>query len=282
MNNILAYLQTEREVDFTGYRPSMLRRRIGQRVSAAGCRDLASYLDYLCGNSDEVDKLVNALTIHVSRFFRNPLTFEYVARKVLPQMLHEKRQREENSVRIWSAGCAFGEEAYSVAILMKEVLAREDAPFSVTIFATDINEGALKKAKAGRYSFQSVEDVKYGLLKKYFVPVKTQDSEWGDIEQESFRLVEEIRDAVGFSVYDILHPNTFAPPESIFGGFDMVFCRNLLIYFNSEYQNRITEKLYKALGPHGYLVLGESEIPTSEYQGCFKSVNSCCHVYQKT
>ncbi len=281
MNRVLDHLKTERGVDFSGYRSSTLRRRIGQRASATGCADFAAYLDYLILHTDEADKLVEALIIHVSRFFRNPLTFEYVGRKVLPELLYDNGQRGARSVRIWSAGCAFGEEAYSIAILMKEALNNEAAPFDVNIFATDIVQSALENARTALYSFESVRDVKYGLLKKYFIPGGVRDGRRFDTENELFQLCEEVRNAVSFSVYDILHPATFAPPESIFGGFDMVFCRNLLIYFNREYQDRIMEKLYKAVSPGGYLILGESEVPPPEFQRHFKRLDGCCHVYQK-
>jgi len=281
MEKILLHLEKERGLDFRGYRSSMIARRISQRVSATACRDLVSYLSYLREHPAELDDLVDALTINVSRFFRNPLMFEYVASEILPRALQEQHERGENSFRVWSAGCSFGEEAYSAAILIHEILEREDLPMDVHIFATDIDQNALIRAGNAVYPFEAIKDVKYGLLKRYFTPVRGDEWKTSNTGEDAFQLKQEIRDAVSFSPYDMLHRNTFAPPESVFGSFDMVFCRNLLIYFNLEYQDAILEKLYRSLSPKGYLILGETEVPTSRYQRYFVKVNACCHVYQK-
>jgi chemotaxis protein methyltransferase CheR len=281
MEDILQHLKQERGFDFGGYRPSMIERRVGQRMSAVGCRGFDAYSDYLHNHPDETDKLADALTIHVSRFFRNPLMFEYLARKILPRMLQEKAERGEHSFRVWSAGCSFGEEAYSVAILLHELCSKETFRHDGYIFGTDIDSGALNRARMACYPYESVKDVRYGLLKRYFIPVGSRPNEWVGSSHESFQVVDSIRDAVSFSLYDMLHPNTFAPPESVFGSFDLVLCRNLLIYFNSDYQNRILEKLHRSVSLHGHLILGESEAPTSAYQQAFRQVDGCCRIYQK-
>jgi chemotaxis protein methyltransferase CheR len=280
IRDILYCLRAERGLDFSGYRLSMVERRVAQRASGVGCGDLPSYLGYLSEHPDELDNLADVLTINVSRFFRNPLTFEYLASKILPRLVYEKKQQGDFMLRIWSAGCSFGEEAYSIAILIREILDREDLRFDVRIFATDIDQGALKKAGAAVYPYESVKEVKFGLLKRYFVPAEPENKGAGT-ENESFQLVPEIRDIVSFSTYDILTRHTFAPPESIFGSFDMVLCRNLLIYFNPECQNAIMEKLFRTLRPAGYLILGEAEVPTPAYRKSFNRVDGCCHVYQK-
>ncbi len=281
VKSILHYLKEERGLDFGGYRPSMIERRVSQRASAVGCGDLVSYLGYLRVHSDELDNLVDALTINVSRFFRNPLMFEYLALKILPRALQEKNEGGEHAFRVWSAGCAFGEEAYSIAILLHEILKKEDLHIEATIFGTDIDQNALKKAERAVYPFEAVKDVKYGLFKRYFTPVGADGEKPSNAGEEFFQLTQEVRDAVSFSLYDMLNRNTFAPPESVFGSFDMVFCRNLLIYFNLEYQNAIMKKLYRSLSPKGYLILGEAEVPTSRYERYFEKVNACSHVYQK-
>jgi chemotaxis protein methyltransferase CheR len=234
LENILELLRRERGFDFRGLRHSMAERRLLQRASVTGCSDPSFYLDYLLRHPEEMDNLVDALTINVSRFFRNPLMFEYLAHKILPRVFQEKAERGDHSFRVWSAGCSFGEEAYSVAILLNEFCSKEDLHHDVYVFATDIDQGALKKAKFAHYPFESVKDIRYGLLKKYFIPVRSRGDEWVNAEHEFFQLVDGIRNAVSFSLYDMLHPNTFAPPESVFGGFDLVLCRNLLIYFNVD------------------------------------------------
>ena len=267
---ILNYLNKKRGFNFSGYRTSMLERRVRQRFPSTKCKNYNDYFHFLRENSDELDNLIDMLTINVSRFFRDTLTFEYIAGRILPAIVYEKKATMDRSLRIWSAGCSMGEEPYSVAILINELFKKEDLKLDVNIFATDIDGKILKKAQKAAYPFESIENVKYRLLKKYFVSGKN-----------SLQLISEIRDLVSFSSYDILDRKSYAPPESVFGGFDMVFCRNVLIYFNMEYQDLIFDKLYRSLTQHGYLVLGKAEVPSVKYKRRFKKVNECCHIYQK-
>jgi len=267
---ILNYLNENRGFDFSGYRISMVDRRVQQRFASIKCESCNDYLHYLKENPDESDHLIDALTINVSRFFRDTLTFEYLADRVLPAIFHEKKKAAYDSIRVWSAGCAKGEEPFSIAILIHELIEKEGLKTKTSIFATDIDSKILEKARKEAYSFDSIKSMKYRLLKKYFTS-----------EGEAFQLLPIIRNLVSFSVYDILDKKSYAPPESIFGSFDMVFCRNVLIYFDSEHQDRIFDKLYRSLAQNGYLVLGEAEIPSTKYQRCFRKVNECCHIYRK-
>ena len=268
--HILNYLNEKRRVNFFGYRTSMVERRVQQRFPSTKCKNYNDYLHYLQENPDETDNLIDFLTINVSRFFRDTLTFEYIADRILPAIVYEKKKAADNSIRVWSAGCAKGEESYSIAILIHELYEKEALKTNISIFATDIDGKILKEAQKAAYSFESIKSIKYRLLKKYFSP-----------KGEAFQLMLVIRNLVSFSVYDILDKKSYAPPESIFGGFDIVLCRNVLIYFDTEHQDRIFEKLYRSLVPKGYLVLGEAEIPSINYQGRFRKVNDCCHIYQK-
>lgn len=274
MNNdlkrILNYLNEKRGFDFSGYRPSMIERRVRQRFPFTKCKNYNNYFHFLQENPDELDNLIDVLTINVSRFFRDTLTFEYIADRVLPAIIHQKEGGIDRSLRIWSAGCSMGEEPYSIAILINEYFEREALKLDINIFATDIDGKILKKAQKAAYPYESVKSAKYRFLKKYFA-----------FKGESFQLKPEIKDLVSFSVYDILDKKSYAPPESVFGSFDMVLCRNVLIYFDAEHQDQIFDKLYRSMAKNGYLVLGEAEIPSTNYQGRFKKVIECCHIYQK-
>ena len=274
MNNdvkrILNYLNEKRGFDFSGYRTAMVERRVRQRFPFTKCKNCKNYFHYLQKNPDELNHLIDVLTINVSRFFRNTLTFEYIADQILPAIFYQKKENLDRSLRIWSAGCSMGEEPYSIAILINELFENEALMPDFNIFATDIDGKILKKAQKAAYPFESIQNVRYGLLKKYFF-----------ITEEWFQLIPEIKRLVLFSLYDILDKKCYVPPESIFGAFDMVFCRNVLIYFNMEYQNLIFDKLYRSLVRHGYLILGETEIPSAKYQSYFRRVNKCCHIYQK-
>ena len=267
---ILNYLNETRGFDFSGYRSSMIERRVRKRLSATRTKDYSEYVRFIQKQTDELDNLIDVLTINVSRFFRDTLPFEYIAARVLPAVVFEKKESLDHSMRVWSAGCSMGEEAYSIAILINELFKKEELDLDVHIFATDIDNKALIKAREAVYPFESIKDVKYELLKKYFVA-----------KDKSFRLIPEIKDLVSFSAYDMIDKKSYAPPESVFGTFDMVLCRNILIYFNAEYQDLIFDKLHRSLAKNGYLVLGETEIPSIKYQRHFSKVNECCHIYQK-
>ena len=279
---IINYLNEKRGFDFSGYRASMVERRIKKRLSATKTKDPNEYLHYLKNHPDELDKLIDALTINVSRFFRDTLTFEYIADRILPVIVYEKKNTLDHSLRIWSAGCSMGEEPYSIAILINELFEREKQNLDVNIFATDIDKGILIKAREAVYPFESIKSIKYRLLKRYFTPVKARGSERGaGSAGESFRLIQDIKDLVSFSHFDMLDRRSYAPPESVFGSFDMVLCRNLLIYFNIGHQDIIFDKLYRSLSNNGYLILGDAEIPAFKYQRSLKKVNEYCHIYQK-
>jgi len=270
LKHILNCLHEKRGFDCSGYCTSLIEKRINQRFSMTNCHDYGTYFNYLQDNPDEFDILIASLTINVSRFFRNTMTFNYIANHILPQFLLKKQSHMNKSFRVWSAGCSMGEEPYSIAILLHELLEMEDFKSDVRIFATDIDHNILKKAQKAEYSYECIENMKCKFLKKYF---KSK----GNV----FYLQPEIKNMVSFSIYDMLYKKSFAPPESIFGAFDMVFCRNVLIYFNKDCQEIIFEKLYKSLARHGYLVLGESEVPVATYQSALKKVSDCCHIYQK-
>lgn len=267
---ILDCLLERHGFDFTGYHPAMLERRIGQRLAAVNCDTYQDYHSHLVRNEEEIDALLDAITINVSQFFRDPLTFELLADRILPDILLEKVRSQESSLRVWSAGCAMGEEPYSVAILISELLEKDTSALNLHIFATDIDPKALHRARTAVYERSSVEDVKYGLLTKYFTAA-------GD----AFRLNAQVSDRVTFSSYDMLDTKHRVPPDSIFGNFDLVLCRNLLIYFNTERQIHIFSRLYHALAPGGYLVLGEAEAPMQEYRHAFNRVTDFCPIYRK-
>lgn len=267
---ILNYLNEERGFDFNGYHQPMLERRIRQRLTSTACNDFNDYLSFIQENSDELDHLLDVLTINVSRFFRDPLTFELIAERILPAIIQKKIESGDHSLRVWSAGCAKGEEPYSIAIIINELLGKEDVEMSLHFFATDIDSSALKDAEKAVYSLTSIENIKHRLLMEYFIK-----------EGRSFKLIPEIRKLVTFSHYDMLDKRHGVPPESIFGNFDLVLCRNLLIYFNTEYQETILKRLYHSLTPDGYLILGEAEAPAMTYRHHFSRIFDFNPIYRK-
>lgn len=267
---ILDYLMEKRGFDFSGYHPAMLRRRIGQRLTVTSSENFRAYLSCLQGNDDELDHLLDAITINVSSFFRDTLTFELIADHILPGIVLEKTRLKDDSLRVWSAGCAKGEEPYSLAILIHELLEKESVEMNLHFFATDIDGKVLKEAGKAIYPLSSVDNMKHRLLTKYFTP-----------EGGLFRLIPEMKKRVTFSAYDMLDKKHRVPPESVFGNFDLVLCRNLLIYFNIDYQDIIFEKLYRSLASQGYLILGEAEAPTMTYRRHFSRSFDFSPIYRK-
>lgn len=270
LNSILDHLKKRRGIDFFGYHTPMVHRRIELRRSATACKTISDYQTYLREIPEELDLLIDALTINVSCFFRDPLTFAYIAERLLPALIYHKNKTGDRSLRIWSNGCAMGEEPYSTAILMDELLDKESHSFDMQIFATDIDDIILKKAQKGYYAVESVEEITRKRMTTYFSTVG-----------KGFQLKSKIKNQVVFSRYDILDKNSYAPPDSIFGGFDLILCRNVLLYFNNAYRNKVFNKFFRALTPGGFLILGETEVISSEFSSRFQKISDCCNIYKK-
>jgi len=275
MNNndrksILELLKQNSRIDFSLYHPSFFNKQVINHQQLFGNLDFDQYLNLLANNSKFVDSLISSLTVNVSEFFRNPLVFEVVNSVILADLITRKKNKEFSSIRIWSAGCSFGEEAYSIAILLMEALAEKYPEIKPEIFATDIDEQALLKARNGVYPENSIDNMRYHWVNKYF---KQKDN--------FFYLSSKIREMVSFSQSDLLDLKHYAPQESIFGNFDICFCRNVLIYFGRLSQKRIFTNMYRSLAPNGYLILGETESIPYVYEKKFQKINQSCKIYQK-
>jgi len=248
----------------------MLERRLQSRINKTEINSKSEYLEYLVASPDEVDKLVDAFTINVSSFFRNPFAFEFLANVIVPEIYHDKISSNDKRLRIWSAGCSYGEEPYTMAMILSEILEKEEKPLSINIFASDINKKVIDIASKGLYKASSFDSTKYAILNKYF-----------DKESEIFKIKAEIKKMVNFSVFDLLEPKLSAPPDSIYGAFDITLCRNVLIYVDLERQNIIFNKLYHSLNMNGILVLGEAEVPVGEYKDYFRRESKYSKIYRK-
>lgn len=267
---ILEYLKQKRGFDFSGYTESLIERQIAQRLSSVNISSISEYFNYIKNNPAELDHFYDNLTINVTQFFRDTITYDYIAKYILPSLINKKVKTREHTLRIWSAGCATGEEPYSAAILINEELKKNDAQFDVAIFATDFDKKILTEAKRAVFNFNSVKNIKYFLLKKYFSQ-----------KNQQYILNREISDMVMFSFFNMLDQNKFSPPDSVYGDFDIIFCCNLIIYYELEQQHLIFKKLYRSLANNGYLALGEAEIPVNPYRTYFRKLTDCCHIYQK-
>jgi chemotaxis methyl-accepting protein methylase len=256
LHALLEYVRELRAIDFNAYRPGTIRRRLHLRLSATGMPDYASYHKYLMENPGEIDALIDSLTIKVSYFFRNPFVFEALHEFVLPEILDAFK---DDTLRIWCAGCARGEEPYSIAILLKEIIKDEALTPKIFIIGTDIDRQALKDAGKAIYSAESLSEIKKGYLDRYF-----------SRKDGLYRLSEEIRSMVTFAYHDVATLST--PKEGIFSDYHLIFCRNVLIYFEKNTCKNVLNSLSGFISKSGYLALGEAEAMPSELMGEFEEM----------
>lgn len=236
---IVRHLQTQTGQDFSPYKTATLWRRIRRRMAVVGSHDVAAYLTQLHNDPAEVTALLRACLIAVTGFFRDPEAFAALAHTIIPQILRNKGADEH--VRVWVVGCATGEEAYSVAMLLQEAMTDQPTPTPIQIFATDLDEENLAFARRGLYPVPLVESVGATRLQRFFHKEKT-----------GYRIKTELRNQVLFAVHNLLHD----PP---FANLDLICCRNVLIYLAEETQGRLFERFHDALRPLGYLFLGAAE-----------------------
>lgn len=272
---LLEVLKKIRGIDFSGYRQEVIKQHISARMTVLRMKDPRAYLTFITDNRHECEALINEITINASWFFRDPLVFEIIEQNLLPGIIIRKQRLNSREIRIWSVGCAAGEEAFSTAILVHRVMERWPATidWNPYIFATDIDTVALEKAKAGVYPSESFESTKLGILDRYFIARENVPG----YEVRSF-----IKDMVAFSIDDCTSTGHIAPADSVFGTFDMVLCRNVLVYFSPELQKIVLNKINKTITPGGYLILGDCESLTGEIEGEFFTLDSRNKIFQKT
>ncbi len=238
--NLLTYLRQSRGFDFTGYKRSTLMRRVRKRMQSLNLDNFGDYLDYLEVYPEEFNYLFNTILINVTAFFRDASAWQHLAEQVLPNLIQRKTNSDQ--IRIWSAGCASGEEAYTLAMLMSELLGAEDFRQRVKIYATDVDEEALNQARQAVYSAKDLQLIPPELKQKYFESVGN-----------NYVFRQDLRRSVIFGRHDLLQD---APISRL----DLLVCRNTLMYFNSETQGRILARFHFALNDSSYLFLGKAEM----------------------
>ena len=239
LTELFSILMARTQVDFADYKENTLNRRIARRMSALSINDYEKYVDYCRSNVDEVDALHRDLLISVTRFFRDPDQF----RKLNDQVEKQLADRGPGPIRVWVVGCATGEEAYSIAILIAEILGGIHAltKGNVQIFATDIDQNAIEVARKGTYPISAAQDIPPNYLKDYF-----------DVGESDITVRQELRNVTLFSRH-----NVFQDPPFI--NVNLVTIRNVLIYFNHALQERVLTRLHYSMAPGALLFLGTSE-----------------------
>lgn len=236
---LYAALRNYTGVDFSTYKQSTVKRRLARRMALGKLPSLTHYLRHLHSHPDEASEMAEDLLIHVTKFFRDPAVFAALKRTALPRLMRDRGQHEP--LRIWVAGCATGEEVYSLAISVLTYLEGKTIRPVVQIFGTDISELAIAKARAGIYPAKIRADVPAEILRKYFMKV-----------DGGYQVTRHVRSLCAFARHDM----TLDPP---FSRLDLISCRNVFIYHTAEAQQRALSMFHYALLPSGVLILGSSE-----------------------
>jgi two-component system CheB/CheR fusion protein len=261
VRRILTHLRIRTGHDFTRYKRTTVLRRIARRMQVKRTAGLNEYYGILSNSAEEPQALLGDLLISVTTFFRDPEAFEALKKQVLPALFEGKDPSE--AIRVWVPGCATGEEAYSIAMLLLEEAARHDVRPGLQVFASDLDERALLIAREGRFPATIGTDVSEDRLHRFFTR-----------EGEGFYVRRELRDLVLFASHDLLKD----PP---FSRIDLISCRNVLIYLDRELQEQVCSTFSYALNPGGFLFLGTSETADNP-PGLFRVIDRGARIYQST
>ena len=241
LRRIVAFLRARTGHDFAGYKRATVMRRVIRRMQVCRTDTLADYADYLLTTPEETKELLSDLLISVTSFFREPRAFETLERSVVKPLFDELDPEDKDGIRAWVAGCATGEEAFSIAMLLHEEAARRKLPVRIQVFASDLDEGALATAREGRYPRSIEADISEERLARFFTD-----------EGSHFRVRKELRESVLFAVHSVIKD----PP---FMRLDLVSCRNLLIYLERSLQQQLCSIFHYGLKPGRFLFLGSAE-----------------------
>lgn len=236
------------DFDLYHYKIKPLRRRIHSRMRRLGINSYEDYTNYIITNRDEINILENALTINLTRFFRNKAVFDFMKDEIIPSL---------DNPFIWSAGCANGAEAYSISILCQELNKK------YSIIGTDIDKESIRNARKGVFDNFAMQEVGEYILNKYF--------EWSE---NIFRIKNKAKEKVTFQYLDLKDIN-------FINKFDLIICRNVLIYLSKEFQEQTLLSFYKALKSKGYLILGKVETLVGSTKNLFNQISSTNRIHQK-
>ena len=259
---IAEVLRDRRQFDLGQYKDRCIRRRVAKRLRHCNAVNVAAYLERLELDRDELDTLLATISIHVSQFFRNPDTFRILEQIILPDLCRRARAAGRTELTFWSAGCATGEEPYSLALLVDDLAATD---LDIRILATDISKPVLEAARSGRFDAIRMKEVPPAVLETYF----RAD------ENGHYQLIERVHDKVEFLRHNIM-------TDSEYPVADLVLCRNVMIYFTRQEQERILSRFAAALSEHGALVLGRSETMSDDMRRYYHSEFPVERVYRRT
>lgn len=259
---ICLILEMRRNFSMSIYKDKCMKRRVAIRMRSCRCHDAAEYCNLLRQSEQELDQLKKTITIHVSQFFRNPSMYEKLQTAVFPY-LFQKTDAGHERLRLWSLGCAGGEEAYSLGIILREFFARELLHTPVEIRAFDIDGDILQAAVRAEYNEDRLKDLPAPFRERYFIPNGSR-----------MQLAAEIREMVTFHQLNIMDVETLEPCR-------LILCRNTLIYFTRADQEKILRGIAHILPTGGILVLGKSETLVGDVRRLFTTVCPVERIYRR-
>lgn len=253
------YIELTLKIQCSNYKEDYIKRRLLSRMRSTSTATYDEYLRYLHEHTAELEPLRNALTINVTEFFRDADVYNLIRKEVIPALFHGRK-----TIRIWCAGCSTGEEPYSLAMILHEIMAT-DKSLSAQIFATDIDEVVLKKAKEGIYSEKAMAKLTDAQIYRHFT--KLPDG--------NYQVKSHLQDLIRF------RPNDLMGGQPVSRFLDMISCRNVTIYFTEKQKDELARMFHAALVPGGYYVMGKTEYLGREVEGLFTPVNSIQKIYAR-
>jgi chemotaxis methyl-accepting protein methylase len=268
--NAVLVMADNHQTDISMYSDSLIQNVIQNRMTVLSEDQHEKYFQFLAITPEEAIQLNNSLSNSYSSFYRNPLTFAFLYQYVLPRIIADKVNSNNNEIRIWSAGCAYGQEAYSLAMITDDLIKNTNTNAWFSIFATDKLTTELESARRGIYYSEDIKNVPHGYVEAYFQK-----------KGETYTISDHIKKHVEFSEFDLLNSTTSAPPTSIFGDFDLVMCCNVLFYYKPAIQKMMLEKFNRSLTENGFLVTGEAETGIVNSAAGFRNYMSPAAIYRK-
>ncbi len=267
-NHIIQCMQDLYDYDLGVYDSGFLENTVLERFGAFACQTPDDYIRVLSQNAGEAGYLVAMLSNSHSEFFRNSLTFSVLEQFVIPQLFSCEKEDSGMEVRIWSAGCAAGQEPCSVGILAEDFLQKKKQCCPYRIFGTDQVDSELEQARNGIYPLSSLQNTKLSFIHSWF----TQRG-------HDYQVSEEILRKIDYSNYNLLDKKSDAPPVSIFGNFDMILCCNVLYYYKPDVRKKLMRKFARSLKKGGYFVTSEAEVDFIQKSGLFRQVMNPAPVF---
>jgi chemotaxis methyl-accepting protein methylase len=259
---LLDKIKGDRGLDFRHYHQDLLKRRVALRMRAKRINSYSEYLRELINNPQEYDTLFEVLCINVSEFFRDPEVWVRV-KSLFQDIVRQKTRLSEKSIKIWSAGCANGEEPYTISIILKELLKSDILNFEIEILATDVDKKSLSLAEDGSYQKESLKNVSKEHLARYF-----------ESREGSHIIKDDVKSMVAFSYLDLTS-------QDLIKETDLVVCRNVFIYFDRSLQEQLLMKFYNSLKTGGFLVMGKAETLIQEAREIYEEVDFDARIFRK-